>query len=47
MSYKIGNQRQTTFFTPRIDEYLGQKDPVRGYDAFGEVLDHEELGIET
>ena len=32
---------------PTIEEYVGEKDPVRVYDAFVEALDMGELGIEV
>ena len=45
MAYKIGDRRQMTFLPPIIDEYIGHEDPVRVYDAFGDVLDLQALGI--
>jgi transposase len=32
---------------PTIEEYVGEDDPVRAYDAFVEALNLEELGIEV
>jgi transposase len=32
---------------PTVEEYVGEKDPVRVYDAFVEALDLGELGIEV
>lgn len=32
---------------PTIEEYVGEDDPVRAYDAFVEALDLEELGIQV
>ena len=45
MAYKIGDRRQMTFLPPTIGEYLSPEDPVRVYDAFGEALDLQALGI--
>ena len=45
MAYKRGNRSQFSLLPPLIDEYVGENDPVRAYDAFIEALDMEELGI--
>lgn len=45
MAYKKGNRMQNTFLPSVIDDYIGQKDPARVYDAFVEALNFEELGI--
>ena len=47
MAYKIGSREQITMLPPTIEEYVGEKDPVRVYDAFVEALDLGELGIEV
>ena len=47
MAYKIGSREQITMLPPTIEEYVGEKDPVRVYDAFVEALDMGELGIEV
>lgn len=47
MAYKIGNREQITMLPPTIEEYVGEQDPVRVYDAFVEALDLGELGIEV
>ena len=46
MSYKIGNRYQQTMLPEAIENYVGEDDPVRVYDAFVEALDFSELGIE-
>lgn len=46
MAYKRGNREQMTMLPPTIEEYVGEDDPVRAYDAFVEALDLKELGIE-
>lgn len=45
MAYKIGDRMHTTFLPPAINDYIGDKDPVRVYDSFVEALDFNELGI--
>ena len=47
MAYKRGNREQMTMLPPTIEEYVGEDDPVRAYDAFVEALNLEELGIEV
>ncbi len=46
MAYRYGNRDQSGLFPQSIEEYVGQEDPVRAYDAFVESLDFDELGIE-
>lgn len=46
MAYKRGNREQMTMLPPTIEEYVGEDDPVRAYDAFVEALDLEQIGIE-
>ena len=46
MAYIIAEDKmQQTFLPNTIDDYVGQQDPVRAYDAFVEALDLEGLGI--
>jgi transposase len=47
LAYKRGNREQMTMLPPTIEEYVGEDDPVRAYDAFVEALDLEQLGIEV
>ena len=46
MAYRYGNREQLGLLPPSIEEYVGEEDPVRAYDAFVESLDVGELGIE-
>ena len=46
MAYRYGNRDQLGLLPPSIEEYVGEEDPVRAYDAFVESLDFSELGIE-
>ncbi|ODS30156.1 MAG: transposase [Candidatus Scalindua rubra] len=45
MAYRYGNREQMMLLPPSIEDYVGQGDPVRAYDAFIEVLDFNKLGI--
>jgi transposase len=45
MAYRHGNRTQLTFLPDSVDQYVGQDDPVRVYDAFIDALDTEKLGI--
>lgn len=45
MAFKEGNRYQSTLFPASIEDYVGEDDPVRFYDAFIESLDAEELGL--
>lgn len=45
MAYREGNRHQMTFLPALIDEYVGQNDPVRAYDAIVDCMDIEELGL--
>ena len=47
MAFKIGSREQLTMLPPTIEEYVGEQDPVRVYDAFVEALELGELGIEV
>jgi len=46
MAYRYGNRYQMALLPQSIEEYVAKDDPVRAYDAFVEVLDLNELGIE-
>jgi len=46
LAYKRGNREQMTMLPPTMEEYVGEDDPVRAYDAFVEALDLEQIGIE-
>lgn len=45
MAYIYGQRSQYTLFPRSIDEYVGEQDPVRVYDAFINELNFQELGI--
>ncbi len=45
MAYRYGNRHQMTFLPKSIEDYIGEEDPVRAYDAFIDALNLEELGI--
>ena len=45
MAYIYGQRSQYTLFPQSIDEYVGEQDPVRVYDAMVNELDFKELGI--
>ena len=45
MAYKIGEQMQSMFFPPMVDDYVSKESPVRVYDAFVDSLNFHELGI--
>ena len=46
MAYRYGNREQLGLLPPSIEEYVGEADPVRAYDAFVESVELAELGIE-
>lgn len=46
MAYRTGNRYQTAMLPESIERYVSENDPVRAYDAFVEVLDFDELGIQ-
>lgn len=46
MAYRNGDRYQIGMLPQSIEEYVSQENPVRAYDAFVEVLDLRELGIE-
>lgn len=45
MAYKIKDRMQRTFLPTTVDDYVGQHDPVRVYDAFVEALNIQRMGI--
>lgn len=45
MAYRYGNRKQIALLPQSIEDYVGQDDSVRAYDAFVEALDFNELGI--
>ena len=47
MAYRYGNREQLGLIPPSIEEYVGEEDPVRVYDAFVESLNFAGLGIEV
>jgi len=46
MAYRCGDRYQMDLLPQSIDEYVGDDNPVRAYDAFVEALNFQELGIE-
>jgi transposase len=46
MAYRYGNREQIELLPTCIEDYVGQDDPVRAYDAFVDALDLKDLGIE-
>ncbi len=47
MPIKYGDRNQIVLLPPSVEEYVGQDDAVRAYDAFVEHLAWDELGIKT
>ena len=45
MAFTTGEQMQTVFLPPIVDDYVSKDAPVRVYDAFVDALDFNELGI--
>ncbi|MCH8156561.1 MAG: transposase, partial [Nitrospinae bacterium] len=45
MAYRYGDRRQTQLFPQSLEDYVGEDDPVRAYDAFVESIDLAELGV--
>jgi len=45
MAYKYNSREQMTFLPSSIEDYIGEDDPVRAYDAFVDALDFDILGI--
>ena len=46
MAYRNGDRFQMGMLPQSIEEYVSEENPVRAYDAFVEVLDLRQLGIE-
>ncbi len=46
MAYRNGERNQMTLLPASIENYVGEGDPVRAYDAFAEALDLKGLGME-
>ncbi len=46
MAYRYGDRNQIQLLPQSIEDYVGEDDPVRAYDAFVESLDLNKLGIE-
>lgn len=46
MAYREGDRCQMTLLPPVIEDYVGQNDPVRVYDAIIEAIDIKELGLD-
>lgn len=46
VAYRYGDRKQIELLPQCIEEYVGEEDPVRVYDAFVEALDMRELGID-
>jgi transposase len=46
MAYRYGDRDQLGLLPSSIEEYVGQDDAVRAYDAFVESLDFGQLGID-
>ena len=47
MAYRYGNREQLGLLPPSIEEYVGEEDAVRAYDAFVESVNFSDLGIEV
>jgi hypothetical protein len=45
MAYRYSNRSQIVLLPKSIEDYVGEEDLVRAYDAFVESLGLEELGI--
>jgi len=45
MAYRTGNREQMMLLPQSIEDYVGQGDPVRAFDAFVEALDFNKCGI--
>ena len=46
MAYRYRERHQQVFFPACVEDYIAADAPVRAYDAFVEVLELEELGIQ-
>jgi transposase len=47
MAYRYGNREQLLLLPPSVEEYVGEDDAVRAYDAFVESVNFSDLGIEV
>lgn len=47
MPIQHGDRRQVMMFPPSVEEYVGEDDAVRAYDAFVECLPWDETGVQT
>lgn len=45
MAYREGDRSQMRLFPAVIEEYVGQKDPVRAYDSIVDAMGTNELGL--
>jgi transposase len=45
MAYREGNRYQMMLLPPVIEDYVGEGDPVRAYDAIIDAMDIDELGL--
>lgn len=45
MSYRMGAREQISLLPAALEDYVGEEDPVRAYEAFVEALDFGALGI--
>lgn len=45
MAYREGNRCQMTLLPPVVEDYVGQNDPVRAYDAIIDAMKIEKLGL--
>jgi transposase len=45
MAYREGYRGQMTLLPPVIEDYVGQNDPVRAYDAMIDAMDTDRLGL--
>jgi len=45
MAYREGDRCQMTLLPAVIEDYVGQKDPVRAYDAIIDAMDTDKLGL--
>ena len=46
MAYRYGNRYQMSLMPKSIEDYVGEDNPVRAYDAFVNALDIQQLGID-
>jgi len=45
MAYREGSRYQMSLLPPAMEDYVGQNDPVRAYDAIVDAMDIKELGM--